>query len=178
MTEYAAFLRGVNIGGRNKISMKDLKRLFIDLGFSNVSTVLNSGNVCFSSSCLDRKELSSRIRERIQEETGAWIPVYVAEAEQLRRVLEHAPVWWGTDHKGIYDNLVLILTDERPEELCAQIGEPSAGWEQISIYEDVIFWSFDLRYYQKCNWWKKTAAGGIAEKLTIRTANTIRKVCR
>ncbi|MBR0478890.1 MAG: DUF1697 domain-containing protein [Solobacterium sp.] len=177
MTKYAAFLRGINISGRNKISMKDLKCFFIDLGFSDVSTVLNSGNVCFKSDCLDGKELSSQIRKRIQEETGAMIPVYVIETESLNRILEHAPVWWGTDDKGIYDNLVFILTEETPEEICAQIGEPSDGWEQISLFEDVIFWSFDLKYYQKCNWWKKTATNGIAEKLTIRTANTVRKVC-
>ena len=124
---------------------------------------------------LDGKELSSQIRKRIQEETGAMIPVYVIETESLNRKLEHAPVWWGTDDKGIYDNLVFILTEETPEEICAQIGEPSDGWEQISLFEDVIFWSFDLKYYQKCNWWKKTATNGIAEKLTIRTANTVRK---
>ncbi|MBQ1170973.1 MAG: hypothetical protein IIX48_00035 [Lachnospiraceae bacterium] len=56
------------------------------------------------------------------------------------------------------------------------VGAPSQGLETIEIYKNVIFWTFDRKSYQKCNWWKKTAGAGIAEKLTIRTANTIKKV--
>lgn len=43
-------------------------------------------------------------------------------------------------------------------------------------YKNVIFWSFDLRNYRKSNWWMKTASCSIKDKITIRTANTIRKV--
>ena len=49
---------------------------------------------------------------------------------------------------------------------------------QIEIYQNIIFWTFDRKSYQKCNWWKKTASSSIAEKLTIRTAETIKKVCK
>lgn len=44
------------------------------------------------------------------------------------------------------------------------------------IYANVIFWSFDLKRYQKSLWWKKTASKGLAEKLTIRNANTLLKI--
>ena len=77
-----------------------------------------------------------------------------------------------------YHNLIFLLTDETPAEICAQLGEPSKDWEQVGIVQDVIFWSYDLKVYQKCNWWKKTASRGICEKLTIRTGNTIRRICR
>lgn len=52
----------------------------------------------------------------------------------------------------------------------------TSGLEQIEVYDDVIFWSFDLNAHAKCNWWKKTATAGIGEKLTIRTAGTARKI--
>ncbi|MEE3496543.1 MAG: DUF1697 domain-containing protein, partial [Butyrivibrio sp.] len=45
-------------------------------------------------------------------------------------------------------------------------------------YKNVIFWTFDRQQYQKCNWWKKTATNEIADRLTIRTANTVKKVCK
>jgi hypothetical protein len=70
----------------------------------------------------------------------------------------------------------MILSDDTPEEISAMIGEPSADLEKIQVYDDVIFWSFDRKLYQKCRWWKKTASAGIAEKLTIRTAGTLRKM--
>ena len=48
MDRYAAFLRGINISGKNKISMGELKAQFETSGFSQVQTILNSGNVVFS----------------------------------------------------------------------------------------------------------------------------------
>lgn len=56
MKEYAAFLRGINVSGKNKIAMAELKALFIGMGFAGVSTVLNSGNVLFSSESADGNE--------------------------------------------------------------------------------------------------------------------------
>ncbi len=178
MKRYAAFLRGINLNGKNKIAMSDLKKAFLDAGFTDVSTVLNSGNVLFSAGRGDEKELRLRIRDVIRERFGLEIPVYVTGTGYLREILENAPDWWGTDDKKWYHNLIFILTDEAPEEIRGLLGEPSDEWEQAQLFDDVIFWSFDLRYYQKCRWWKKTASEGIAEKLTIRTCGTVRRVCR
>jgi len=178
MNRYAALLRGINQSGKNKISMSDLQKAVCDLGFSEVKTILNSGNVVFSSDGNDKKQISSRITDKIRETFGYEIPVCVVETGYLQHVLDHAPAWWDTDDKSRYHNLVFILTDETPRNICVLLGEPSEGKEQMEVFEDVIFWSYDLSCYQKCNWWKKTAAKGIAEKLTIRTGNTIKKICR
>jgi uncharacterized protein (DUF1697 family) len=50
MTKYVALLRGINVGGNKKVSMANLKKLFGKLGYKNVSTYINSGNVIFESS--------------------------------------------------------------------------------------------------------------------------------
>ena len=100
------------------------------------------------------------------------------EMDALKSVLSHAPEWWGTGDKGRYDNLVFILSSDTPEELCGLIGAPSENLERIQIFQNVIFWTFDREAYQKCNWWKRTASPGIGEKLTIRTANTVKKLCK
>lgn len=173
MVRYFAFLRGINISGKNKISMPDLKKGFEALGFQDVSTYLNSGNAAFSSDIRDAGEM---IEKMIREKFGLEVPVYVISEDHLKEVLSHAPAWWGSDDKYIYDNLIMILSDDTPEEISSLIGETSPDLEKIQIYDDVIFWSFDRKAYQKCRWWKKTASAGIAEKLTIRTAGTLRKM--
>ncbi len=178
MKRYAAFLRGVNQSGKNRISMSDLKQAFCDMGFAGVETILNSGNVLFSSGSDDSNQMSRQITDKIRDSFGYEIPVSVTEIGHLKNVLDHAPDWWDTDDKSRYHNLIFILTEEAPQDICNLIGEPSEGKEQTEVFEDVIFWSYDLGCYQKCNWWKKTATKGIAEKLTIRTGNTIKKICK
>lgn len=175
MKKYIAFLRGINISGKNKISMSDLKVEFEALGFTEVSTYLNSGNVVFSS---ETDNARADIEKMLTTKFRLEIPVYVIGMDALNDILLHSPKWWDSDDKEKYDNLIFILSSETSEEICALVGEPSEGLENIHIYKNVIFWTFDRKAYQKCNWWKKTASAGIAEKLTIRTANTVKKVCK
>ena len=57
-----------------------------------------------------------------------------------------------------------------------EIGAPKEGLEEIQEYGQAVFWSFSQKDYQKTNWWPKTAAAPVGSKLTIRMANTVRKV--
>ena len=61
-------------------------------------------------------------------------------------------------------------------DVFSEIGEPKEELEKIQDYKEVIFWSFSRKNYQKTNWWSKTVSASISNKLTIRTASTIRKV--
>ena len=142
---FAAFLRGINISGKNKIPMTELKKGFEKLGLEGVKTYLNSGNVVFSS-------------------------------EELEDILQHAPDWWDDENKDIYDNLIFILPPLTFTDVLREIGEPKEGLERVMDYKNAVFWSFVRKDYQKTNWWSKTASSGIAGRLTIRTANTVRKI--
>lgn len=175
MPRYVAFLRGININGKNKINMSDLKTEFKALGFSDVTTYLNSGNIIFKSEADNVRLL---IEKMIIEKYGLEIPAYVIDSDSLLDILQHAPTWWNTGDKDKYDNLIFILSSDSPEEICKSIGEPTEGLEQIKTYKNVIFWTFDRAKYQKSNWWKKTASASVAKKLTIRTANTVNKICK
>jgi len=177
MNKYFAFLRGINISGKNKIPMAELKTAFEKEGFSEVSTYLNSGNVAFSTTSDSIPEIRVQIEKMIETVFQLQIPVYVISEPELKIIMENAPSWWGKDKENYY-NLIFILSEDTPAEICNLIGEPSPDLEQIQIFENVIFWSFDLKKYQKCTWWKKTAAAGIGEKLTIRTAGTIEKLLK
>lgn len=169
MEEYVAFLRGINISGKNKIDMKDLKKEFEGLGFLDVKTYLNSGNVIYRSLNDNEKYIEEMILKRF----GLNIKVYTLSKKRLKEILDKAPKWWNDENT--YNNLIFILNKENPRLICNMIGEPSK-WEKIEILDEVIFHSFDKKNYQKCNYWKKSAAKGIGEKLTIRTANTLKKI--
>lgn len=176
MIRYIALLRGINISGKNKISMPELKIALSEKGFADVKTYLNSGNVIFSDDETDIVKLAERIRAIILETFHLEIPVFVISQDELKSLLSKAPSWWGSGSKDIYDNLIFAITPYSIETVADKIGEPSEKIEKVQIYGNTAFWSFDRKLYAKANWWKKTATPGIGEMITIRTANTLRKI--
>ena len=170
MKRYGALLREINISGKNKVVMAELKKEIESLMFENVKTYLNSGNVIFSS--------RENIEKMLKKNYDFKIPVFVLEQEKLKDILEHAPIWWGSDDKMIYDNLIFMIPPITFKEVFEEIGEAKEGLEKIQNYKDVIFWSFSRKDYQKTNWWPKTANTNVSKKITIRTANTIRKIVK
>ena len=170
-TRQLAFLRGVNIGGRNRLSMREVKAALEESGLADVGTLLGSGNIV----CSGGDDARAIIERTLEARFGLDVPVYTIAADKLRDILARAPVWWGTDDPATYDNLIFILSSDTPQEICRLLGAPSEGLESIMICDQVIFWTFERAAYQRCSWWKRTAAPGIAERLTIRTAGTVRK---
>ena len=176
MKRYIAFLCGVNISGRNKVIMAELKKGVERLGYEEVKTYLNSGNVIFSSNENDIGSVRKRIVMMIKSQFDLDIPVFVIAKEKLEDILRNAPDWWGNADKEIYDNLIFIMPPATFADVFNEIGDPKEELEKIQEYKEAIFWSFSRRNYQKTNWWSKTASASISNKLTIRTASTIMKV--
>lgn len=176
MKRYIALLRGINISGKNKIAMSDLKENFVELGYLAVSTHLNSGNIIFSSGVDDMATLASTIKAMIKNKFELDIPVFIVSQEELKDILNNAPDWWGDTNKEIYDNLIFLLPPISYDEFYHEIGAPKDEYEKSYHYKSAIFWSFIRKDYQKTNWWSKTASSNISDKITIRTANTVRKI--
>jgi Uncharacterized protein conserved in bacteria len=174
MQRYIVFLRGINVGGKNKIPMSELKIEFEKLGLAEVKTHLNSGNVVFSSS--EDRDFSGQLEAMIKDRFALDIPVFVIPKEELEDVLQNAPDWWGNENKEIYDNLIFIMPPATFTEVSNKIGEPKEEFEKIKSYKKTVFWSFSRKDYQKTNWWSRTASASIRDRLTIRTANTVRKI--
>ena len=112
----------------------------------------------------------------IKERFGLDIPIFVISKEDLEDILQHASAWWGDVNKKIYDNLIFIMAPATFAEVRGEIGELREGLEKIKNYKVAVFWSFSRKDYQKTNWWRETASANISGKLTIRTANTVRKI--
>lgn len=173
--KYIALLRGINISGKNKIAMSELKKGFTNIGYKEVITYLNSGNVVFKSDIEDKNVIKNNIQLMLKDKFGFDIPTYVITSQELEELINRSPDWWGKDNKDIYNNIIFIIPPTTYNEVFDTIGSPNE-YEKIQEYKNNVFWSFDLKNYRKANWWSKTASTNIRDKITIRIANTMRKI--
>ena len=174
--KYIVLLRGVNISGKNKVSMPKLKQLLEENNYQNVSTYLNSGNIIIESNINNKELIIENISKIIEFNFNIKIPIYIMTVPELEDILNNSPSWWGTANKEIYDNLIFIIPPTTYEEVYNTIGSPKENVDQIEEYHNTIFWSFVLKDYRKSTWWIKTASTSITNKITIRTANTMKKL--
>jgi uncharacterized protein (DUF1697 family) len=103
-TRYVALLRGINVGGRNKVAMADLRATFADAGFDDVSTYIASGNVLFTSS-RGAARLEHDIESLLEERLGMPLVVVVRSQREVGSVVERAPADFleldGTHHRDV-----------------------------------------------------------------------------
>jgi uncharacterized protein (DUF1697 family) len=83
---YAAFLRGINVGGNTIIKMEDLAKAFKAMGFSGIKTILASGNVVFQSSEKDKTVITKTIAARLAKIAGREISIIVRSMEELQEL--------------------------------------------------------------------------------------------
>jgi uncharacterized protein (DUF1697 family) len=89
---YVALLRGVNNAGKSaRVAMADLRRLFQRLGFQDVCTLLNSGNVVFSSATRRRGAVLAQIKESLASRLGLAVPIVVLSADEVAAVVGDNP---------------------------------------------------------------------------------------
>src|SRR5262249_16606326 len=90
MTEYVAFLRGINVGGHGAITMEVLKKAFEACGFKDVKTIATSGNVAFSAAMAEAavvQKAEAELKKRLGRET----PVHVRSLDELRKIVGADP---------------------------------------------------------------------------------------
>lgn len=92
---YLALPRGVNISGKNKVPMAELRQGLEALGLAEGKTHLNSGNAAFTCRETETGALAAAIEGMIRQRFSLEVPVYVTEREALAETLRHAPGWWG-----------------------------------------------------------------------------------
>lgn len=92
---YVALLRGVNVGGRNALPMKDLVSVFEGLGCEEVKTYIQSGNVLFRAAPSRAKDLPARAAAAIRKRTALEVPVILRNGEELARIARGNPFLAG-----------------------------------------------------------------------------------
>jgi len=88
---YVAFLRGINVGGHKKIKMADLRLIFERLGYNDVKTYIQSGNVVFKTDVDDQRKLEKQISEAIGIDFGFKVPVLVKTRTELYNIMKNNP---------------------------------------------------------------------------------------
>jgi uncharacterized protein (DUF1697 family) len=91
MITYIALLRGINVSGQRMIKMDALREMFADLGFKNIQTYIQSGNIIFQSDQVDCQNLSAAISNKIRDQFGFEVYVMVLKPGELAPVLENNP---------------------------------------------------------------------------------------
>src|SRR5688572_1279250 len=94
-TVFVAFLRGINVGGNNKVSMARLKACFEEMGFEAVKTYINSGNVIFADSADNSDKLAAKIERSLEAEFKLALAVVVKSQAEMQVVVESMPKAWG-----------------------------------------------------------------------------------
>ena len=110
MKTYISILRGINVSGQRKILMSDLQALYVDLGFDNVITYIQSGNVIFQyTENVSDKEVSQKIEQAISEKFSFEVPVIVRSVEEIENILGRNPfINQGLDEEKLH---VTFLAD-------------------------------------------------------------------
>ncbi len=174
MERYIAFLRGINVGGKNKISMPELKELFEQNGFLDVITYINSGNIIFSSDNNDESKLKEECEACIADRFQMKIPVAIISVKDLSAAYDHAPLWWGQD-KDSKHNAIIIIPPVTVEEVFEEVGEIKPEYEAVAYYGRVVFWSAPLKTFSRTRW-SKIVGTSLYDSITIRNANTVIKL--
>ena len=91
MASHVALLRGINVGGRNKVPMADLREVVATLGHTGVTTYIQSGNVLFSTADTDTAKLAAALESAIEDRFGLWSSVVVLSRDELAEVLAANP---------------------------------------------------------------------------------------
>lgn len=104
---YVALLRGINVGGRNRVAMADLRDALADAGLAGVATYIQSGNVLFESTA-SRDSLEQDIERIVERRFGTPIVVVVRSHRQLRNVVDTAPVGFGAMPDTYHSDVVFL----------------------------------------------------------------------
>ncbi|WP_152395045.1 DUF1697 domain-containing protein [Paenibacillus guangzhouensis] len=118
MTVFVGFLRGINVGGKNKIKMAELKKMLESTGLAQVQTYLQTGNILFQSD-QSAEALREQIEQAIHEQFGMSLTVVLRTAEQMKKVLAVCPYEVEKLTEG--QTIQISVLTEAPDQKMADI---------------------------------------------------------
>lgn len=173
MTKYAAFLRGVNVGGVN-LKMAEVAAALTDAGFTRVRTVLASGNVLLESSAAAttvRKKAEAALRERFGYD--AWVLAY--DIGTVRDIVDAYP--FERDAAGYQSYVTFVADGAVLDELAAQVLGAGPN-ERISRGEGVVYWQVPKGGTLDSTIGKTMGKARYKSSTTTRNLRTLDKVLR
>lgn len=172
MIKYVALLRGINVGGNNKVEMKKLKEVMEDLSFSKVSTYINSGNVFFESKYLNKIKLAKDIEVAISKKFGFKVPVVVRNESDIKKLLNKIPKQWVNDTEQKTD--ILFLWEKFDNKKTLRLLNKVEGVDNLIYVKGEIIWNINRKNYSKSGM-NKFIGTEVYKNMTARNVNTVRK---
>jgi uncharacterized protein (DUF1697 family) len=172
--KYVALLRGINVGGNNRVEMKKLKAVFEALGFDDVVTYINSGNVVFATKKMSVATLEKKIETAIETEFGFPVAVLVRDEKNIATICKGIPIQWVNNAEMRTD--VLFLWNEIDSSKIVKEFEVNAGIEHLKYIDGAVVWDIKKRDYNKSRVPKIMLRKDVYQNITIRNVNTLRKL--
>jgi uncharacterized protein (DUF1697 family) len=138
MSNYIAMLRGINVSGHCIIKMERLRASFAALGFSNVKTYIQSGNVVFEAAKDSTVSVSEKIQQMILRDFGFSVPVFLRTSKEMEEIIECNPLLKtpSIDQAKLH---VTFLSDEPPKTAPASLQAMAAKSEQFRVVGREIY---------------------------------------
>ena len=167
---YVALLRGINVGGKNLIKMAELRACFEALGFQNVRTYIQSGNVLFGTDEPDQARLTSQIEDALSKTFNYQSRVVVRSDEEMKAIVANAPKGFGSD-PATYRYDVIFLKEPLNAAEAMKSVTTKEGVDQAFAGDGVLYFS---RLISKATQSRlsRIVSMPIYQSMTIRNWNT------
>ena len=172
-TVFVALLRGVNVGGNNMISMKSLKESFEAMGFTNVSTYINSGNIIFQSKEDDPRKLEKKIEQMLSSEYQLESKVVLRSLPEMEKLVKTLPQNWG-DNSDWRFNVIFLRHSIDSEKILDELPANS-DIEEVLYRPGTLLWSVQASEANRSKFVKLSTRKSFKD-MTVRNLNTTRKL--
>ena len=135
MTAYVAFLRGINVGGRNRLPMKQLTQTLLDAGYSGVRTYIQSGNIVLESGASDGAALSLEIAGHISSRFGFEVPVIVRTPRQLVTAVQAIP-FVSADASKLH---ITFLSESVEQDAVNRLSDLRKAGEEFAVRGSMVY---------------------------------------
>jgi uncharacterized protein (DUF1697 family) len=176
MTQFVALLRGINVGGKNLIKMTELAACFQALGFTDVRTYIQSGNVIFREEGADQSQLTRLLEEALSRAFQYNASVVLRSEAEMQAVVTHAPEGFGSDPSTFrYD--VIFLKEPLTSAEAMQYVTSKEGVDQAFAGKGVLYFS-RLNSKASQSHLTRLITLPVYQRLTIRNWNTTTKLLK
>jgi uncharacterized protein (DUF1697 family) len=161
MPVYVAMLRGINVGGHNLIKMEGLRAAFAALGFDDVRTYVQSGNIVFQTATTATARLAKKTSKKILDAFGLDVPVLIRTADELSEVLKSNPLLkrTGIDETKLHVTFLAAASPKQTDEIL----KPLAGQSELFAVRGTEIYLYCPGGYGST----KLSNGAIEKKLSV-----------
>lgn len=171
--KYVALLRGINVGGKNIVSMQQLRAAVEQAGMKNVSTYINSGNVLFEDSGHTVTELKEIIEKTIESTFSIPVTVMIRSQKDIQAITKTLPDTWVNDDTMKCD-VIFLGSDIDSSDVLEKISVRE-GVDTVKYVPGALLWAIDRKNVTKSHL-TKLVGTSVYKQMTVRNSNTLRKL--